>query len=147
MPVVQQFNSQGQRSETGLDVAEIRQFTTSEELVSKQLSKDSFMNQTFKATLLYFANLQSFSFQFIIDIMRHQHTIIKCISFYSSLSFLWMGRILKSKLFNEEDAIEFGAEDIEEFDEFFTLTCSPNDFAGICSVWDFGQYLFSIFAM
>ncbi len=30
----------------------------------------------------------------------------------------------------EEDAIEFGAEDIEEFDEVFTLTCSPNDFAG-----------------
>jgi len=33
----------------------------------------------------------------------------------------------------EEDAIEFGAEDIEEFDEVFTLTCSPNDFADLLS--------------
>ena len=31
----------------------------------------------------------------------------------------------------EEDAIEFGAEDIEEFDEGFTLTCSPLDFGGM----------------
>jgi len=33
----------------------------------------------------------------------------------------------------EEDAIEFGAEDIEEFDEVFTLTCSPLDFADVLS--------------
>ena len=40
----------------------------------------------------------------------------------------WLFHALLGQL--EDDAIEFGAEDIEEFDESFTLTCSPNDFAG-----------------
>ena len=31
----------------------------------------------------------------------------------------------------ENDAIEFGAEDVEQFDEFFTLTCAPNDFPDV----------------
>ena len=31
----------------------------------------------------------------------------------------------------ENDAIEFGAEDVEQFDEFFTLTCAPNDFSDV----------------
>ena len=33
----------------------------------------------------------------------------------------------------EDDAIEFGAEDIEEYDDSFTLTCSPNDFYEVLS--------------
>merc|ERR1719219_323581 len=33
----------------------------------------------------------------------------------------------------EDDAIEFGAEDIEEFDDSFTLTCSPDDFTEVLS--------------
>jgi transcriptional/translational regulatory protein YebC/TACO1 len=31
----------------------------------------------------------------------------------------------------ENDAIEFGAEDVEQFDEFFKLTCAPNDFSDV----------------
>ena len=33
----------------------------------------------------------------------------------------------------ENDAIEFGVEDVEEFDEVVTLTCDPNDFSEVLS--------------